>query len=280
VPDAKIRGKKVRVTCKHCGAGILVDATDEPRHEQLRVAAVDALTAAAVEGQEKAARPSRHLADLSVHDEPTVIGRVPLAALEAERRFSQSTVPPPAGGEAAAPARKPPPADIGERPRALPHDVPEAPLDTTDIASPQAKRQSLVSLSSVSSPQPSAEGSEPPATATVTANEQLSTSNATAAESLPPAEEPPAPAEEPSAPAEEPPAPAEEPSAPAEEPPAPEMAGPAKAAAAPQLTSEVQTMVSRTELPASRPPASRLVPWLVLAAVALIFVLLVMRTTR
>ncbi len=259
----------MRVTCKHCGAGILVDATDEPRHERLRVAAVDALTAAAIEGQEKAARPSRHFADLSVHDEPTVIGQVPLAALEAERRFSQSTVPPPTGGEAAAPARKPTPVDVGERPRALPHDVPEAPLDTTDIASPQAKRQSLVSLSSASSPQASAEGSEPPATATVIADEQPSTTNATTAESLPPAEEPSAPAEEPPAPAEEPPAPANA-----------TLAAPAKAATAPQLTSEVQTMVSRTELPASRPRASRLVPWLVLAAVALIFVLLVMRTTR
>src|SRR6185503_13537199 len=27
IADAKIRGRKVRITCKHCGAGIVVDAT-------------------------------------------------------------------------------------------------------------------------------------------------------------------------------------------------------------------------------------------------------------
>ncbi|HEY6077387.1 MAG TPA: zinc-ribbon domain-containing protein, partial [Polyangiaceae bacterium] len=27
VPDEKVRGKKVKITCKHCGTGIIVDGT-------------------------------------------------------------------------------------------------------------------------------------------------------------------------------------------------------------------------------------------------------------
>ena len=133
VPDAKIRGKKVRITCKHCGAGVVVDATDQPLRNELRLEALEGLARSGmVEEPEDATRMMPRQGDLSVHEEPTMIGHVPAAALEAERRFSQPTAPPPAMSEAPVePAR-----------RALSHDVPEHPLDVTDIASPQAKRAS------------------------------------------------------------------------------------------------------------------------------------------
>lgn len=134
VPDAKVRGKKVRVTCKHCGAGILVDATDEPQREEVRLESLEALSLPD-EPQDEVTRIASRRADWSVHDEPTVIGKIPEAALEAERRFAQPTIPPP---EPAAASTEPV--------RALPRDVPEGPLDVTEIASPQAKRQSHASL--------------------------------------------------------------------------------------------------------------------------------------
>lgn len=120
----------MRVTCKHCGAGILVDATGEPEREEVQVEGMEALSLP--EANDEVTRVGSRLTDWSVHDEPTVIGQIPAAALEAERRFAQSTIPPPE------------PKD--EPVRALPHDVPEGPLDVTDMASPQAKRQSQSSL--------------------------------------------------------------------------------------------------------------------------------------
>ena len=137
VPDAKVRGKKVRVTCKHCGTGIVVDATGEPQREELRLEALEALSPAAIDvGEDPTRMMPRPPRDLTVHEEPTVIGHIPAAALEAERRYAQPTEPPPGPSTAAkstAPAR------------ALPHDVPEQELDLTHVASPQAMRTSQAS---------------------------------------------------------------------------------------------------------------------------------------
>jgi hypothetical protein len=45
--------------------------------------------------------------DFSVHDEPTVVGRIPAAALEAERQYALRTAPPPPKEPAAAPVSQP-----------------------------------------------------------------------------------------------------------------------------------------------------------------------------
>ena len=147
VPDAKIRGKKVRVTCKHCGTGIVVDATGEPQREVLRLDALEALSPATIDVGEDATRMMPKRGDLSVHEEPTVIGHVPAAALEAERGYALPTVPPP---ELETPAE---PRTLA---RALPHDVPEGELDVTNVASPQAMRASQASLPSDPLPVPTA----------------------------------------------------------------------------------------------------------------------------
>ncbi len=138
VPDAKIRGRKVRVKCKRCGTSFIVDATNEPARHELRLDALEAVaraTAPAPNEDATRALPKRY--DFSEHDEPTVIGQIPAAALEAERRYAQGTMPPPA---APSPARTSAPA------RALPHGVPEQKIDTTNIPSPQADRASQASL--------------------------------------------------------------------------------------------------------------------------------------
>ena len=146
MPDAKIRGKKVRVTCKHCGAGIIVDATGEPQREELRLDVLEALAPATIDASDDATRMMPKRGERSVHDEPTVIGRVPAAALEAERRYALPTVPPPKLDEAAEPvAATPPPSPSPTPSRALPYDVPEGALDVTHVASPQAKRASQLS---------------------------------------------------------------------------------------------------------------------------------------
>ena len=137
VPDAKIRGKKVRVTCKHCGTGIVVDATAEPQRTELRLEALEALSPATIDASEDATRMMPKRGDLSVHEEPTVIGQVPAAALEAERRYALPTTPPP---ELEPPAASPVPTPTPTR--ALPHDVPEGEFDVTNVASPQAMRAS------------------------------------------------------------------------------------------------------------------------------------------
>ncbi len=166
VPDAKVLGKKVRVTCKHCGTGIIVDGTGaapvsapgpislpEPMAVAPRVLApfdVPRAVSADDDATQIMRRPASE--DYSVHEEPTVIGQIPREALEAERRFASRTEPPPTpedAREASAPSATP----LVPPPAALPHDVPEGPLDATAHASPQALRVSASSLP----PQPQAE---------------------------------------------------------------------------------------------------------------------------
>jgi hypothetical protein len=168
VPDAKVRGRKVRVTCKHCGFGIIVDgfaldappppspppSPPKPAPLETVPAIFDALSVAA---EDDATRVMRKPQDFSVHDEPTVIGRIPQEALEAERRFAQRTVPPPKDDaepppiEAPAETEPAPSSAPVPSPRALPHDVPEQPLDATKAASPRAIVASRSSLPPVPS---------------------------------------------------------------------------------------------------------------------------------
>jgi hypothetical protein len=102
VPDAKVRGRKVRATCKHCRSPILIDGTVKP--EPLRRPELPALigTDAGDDATRVFSRP-----DFSVHDEATVVGQIPAAALEAERRYAQRTAPPPAHGPAMLAASEP-----------------------------------------------------------------------------------------------------------------------------------------------------------------------------
>jgi predicted Zn finger-like uncharacterized protein len=188
VADAKIRGRKVRVTCKHCGNGIIVDgfALDAPPPPKPAPAPAPFETVPAifdalrVAPEDDATRVMRKPQDFSVHDEPTVVGRIPQEALEAERRFAQSTVPPPKDGEPEAPPpmsvpapTEPPesaapvsgeePAHIAPAP-ALSHGLPEALLDSTQAASPRAiaiNRASLAPAPS-SDPKPLVSRADPP----------------------------------------------------------------------------------------------------------------------
>ena len=162
VPDARVRGKKVRLTCKHCAAGIIVDATaDAPLPQALpRVLPLPSdpeLGAPSLPEEDVTliARP-KSKASFSVHDEPTVIGQIPREALEFERRFAQRTLPPPAEVAPAeppvaqAPATEqhaPPPSSdardatrpvsLSQPPGALP-ELPESADDETKRASPRA----------------------------------------------------------------------------------------------------------------------------------------------
>lgn len=157
VPDAKVQGKKVRVTCKHCGAGIIVDATGmraggaeaspmslpEPMPVAPRV--LPGFDVPRAPGpDDDATRIMMRPSDYSVHDEPTVIGQIPQEALDAERRFSLRTEPPPRDTEEAAAPPVAIPAALA--PTALLHDVPERAADITALASPQAFRNSAASL--------------------------------------------------------------------------------------------------------------------------------------
>jgi hypothetical protein len=103
VPDAKVRGRKVRVTCKHCRTPFVIDGTAQ-RLEPSRLPDLPLLmgTDAGDDATRVFSRP-----DFSVHDEPTVVGQIPAAALEAERRYAQRTAPPPANDPAAPAASKP-----------------------------------------------------------------------------------------------------------------------------------------------------------------------------
>ena len=92
VPDAAAYGKKVRVTCEHCGNAVIADGTP-PRAELAPALDFSQLELATTD--DDATRIMHRPLDFSVHDEPTVVGQIPLEALEAERRFSQDTVPPP-----------------------------------------------------------------------------------------------------------------------------------------------------------------------------------------
>lgn len=134
MPDAKVRGKLVRITCKHCAAAIVVDGRQmspdaeaapqplpsyslppaaapaapaaPPRPPSPAVApAAAAVTPAALragmpdslrEEDETMIVRSKFREDVSVHEEQTVIGQIPREALEFERMFAQRTQPPPA----------------------------------------------------------------------------------------------------------------------------------------------------------------------------------------
>jgi predicted Zn finger-like uncharacterized protein len=93
VADAKIRGRKVRITCKHCGNAFVVDAQEGAVEEPARPDAPPPSNEPHLMDEAPALMPKGKKID--VHDEPTVIGRIPQEALDAERRFAQSTIPPP-----------------------------------------------------------------------------------------------------------------------------------------------------------------------------------------
>lgn len=163
VPDAKVQGRKVRVTCKHCGYGIIVDGMAAPPPPAPKLApfeTVPAIFDALSVADDDATRVMKRPLDFSVHDEPTVVGRIPIEALEAERRFAQRTEPPPPpeAEEPAATVSAPPPASLptpltpppsGRELRALPYDMPEPALDSTKAASPQAMAMNHAALPQV-----------------------------------------------------------------------------------------------------------------------------------
>jgi predicted Zn finger-like uncharacterized protein len=155
VPDAKVRGKKVRITCKHCGASIVVDGMDMPAATDVAPASplprfqppppleVPSADFSRQDDVTLIARP-KFGQGLSVHDEPTVIGQIPREALDYERAFAQRTQPPPGnavparGASPAAPEPEEPlPRFPSGRPSALP-EVPESSYDETKRASPRA----------------------------------------------------------------------------------------------------------------------------------------------
>jgi predicted Zn finger-like uncharacterized protein len=141
VPDAKVRGRKVRVTCKHCRTSFVIDGTEKTR-EPLPWPDLPPLTGtdAGDDATRVVSRP-----DFSVHDEPTVVGQIPAAALEAERRYAQRTVPPPANAQAPSPASEPAfpargsPASVAEE-RALPPYASEPTrLNPTPLSTPSSR---------------------------------------------------------------------------------------------------------------------------------------------
>lgn len=93
----------MRVTCKHCRTVFVIDGTEKTR-DPLPWPDLPSLTGtdAGDDATRVVSRPN-----FSVHDEPTVVGQIPAAALEAERRYAQRTVPPPANGPAPSPASAP-----------------------------------------------------------------------------------------------------------------------------------------------------------------------------
>jgi hypothetical protein len=164
VPEAKVRGKKVRITCKHCRAGIIVDGTRLPEQaglrmpEQERSALMPSLGVASQsssgEGNAATSRRAASAASFSAHDDPTLIGRIPHDALEHEGLYAQRALPPAAEAEEPAPAARAADSSLSrsmpKAPRAL-LEVPERPEDTTLIASPQAMgRRSQASSPSLS----------------------------------------------------------------------------------------------------------------------------------
>lgn len=141
VPDAKVAGKKVRVTCKHCGAGIVVDATRPAAEDAAAIVAVlPRASETPLPSEDATLLMQRDKPSGWEHDEPTVFGQVPQATLDAERAFSQRTVPPPA---------MPTPATVSAGSPAEPQALPEQPeraQDLTRAASPQAHRSSGASI--------------------------------------------------------------------------------------------------------------------------------------
>jgi hypothetical protein len=162
VPDAKVRGKKVRITCKHCSAAIIVDATQMPaeapvappvvlpKFEPPRLELADPAAPSPREDDVTLIARPKPSGGFSVHDEPTVIGQIPREALEFERAFAQRTLPPPAAPAPAseAPVAAPPaePAAAAALDRAAPPlalhtalpEMPERADDETMRASPRA----------------------------------------------------------------------------------------------------------------------------------------------
>jgi hypothetical protein len=155
VPDAKVRGKKVRITCKNCRTPIVVDGTDMPPVSEIAPPSplpklqppppfeVPRADLARQDDVTLIAR-AKFGHGLSVHDEPTVIGQIPREALDFERAFSQRTQPPPSGDAdgAAAPAvntepEQPLPRFPSGRPSALP-EARESHEEETKRASPHA----------------------------------------------------------------------------------------------------------------------------------------------
>jgi predicted Zn finger-like uncharacterized protein len=148
VPDAKVQGRKVRVTCKHCKNPFIVDglALPKPTADLSVLAQLPAPFEVPAAPDDDATRVMQRPTDFSVHEEPTVIGQIPAEALEAERRFSQRTVPPPKEETIIVHPSVPSMPAAPVSPMALREDVPESPMDATRGASPQGIRKSLPSL--------------------------------------------------------------------------------------------------------------------------------------
>jgi predicted Zn finger-like uncharacterized protein len=191
VNDAKVRGKLVRITCKHCASAIVVDGRQMsevsvavasqkplasyalPRRDESVVAhapvpsvvpsrpraAIPAAPAPSVvadspqEDERTMVNRSRFVDDMSVHDERTVIGQIPKEALEFERMFAQRTQPPPPDAPKAPTITSPPVAAVPNAPQ-LPSFA-----DATEEPEVRARPEG----SEGSEPPENSEGSEPPA---------------------------------------------------------------------------------------------------------------------
>jgi hypothetical protein len=81
-----------------------LQAVDEPTDQRRRMNALPTLVGS--DASDDATAVMQQPDTFSVHDEPTVIGQIPEAALEAERSFARATLPPPAPK-----AAEPPPAE-------------------------------------------------------------------------------------------------------------------------------------------------------------------------
>jgi hypothetical protein len=127
VPDAKVRGRKLRATCKRCRTPFVIDGTATALEPS---SIADAPVSMAADAGDDATRVA-YRPDFSVHDEQTVVGQIPAWALEAERRHAQRTAPPPANepatvatSEPLLPGRKSSPSAPAER---------ELPVYTSDL---------------------------------------------------------------------------------------------------------------------------------------------------
>jgi hypothetical protein len=118
--DEAIRGKALRGTCKHCGCALSLNdsspfSSSSPLSSQRSSAGFGTFTPAASvllgssanEEDDETRMLPRFTADVSVHEEQTKIGSIPLEALNAEKLFAQRTEPPPAPGDAGAAPAKP-----------------------------------------------------------------------------------------------------------------------------------------------------------------------------
>ena len=191
VSDAKVRGKLVRITCKHCSTAIVVDGRQMseaevaphkplsgyalPRRDESIIATMPHSVAPArppvsvpvpvprhsvpsAEGPEDdrtmIAR-SRFGDDMSVHDERTVIGQIPKEALEFERMFAQRTQPPPPDTPSS-PGKAEPAATAVPKEAPLPSFASEPPADSSEPPPDD------VDDATKDVPLPAFSGSEPP----------------------------------------------------------------------------------------------------------------------